>query len=110
MSKGTHRHFQNFLLAALEFRFCDKRATITKEYIEIVIISTGGGGVALCPHPNSTMHWFISLIYSLLPSTLVGNLSLLLFYSYYRQILADVLLRDRLDLDSTGKQMKFSFR
>ncbi|XP_060561259.1 nephrocystin-1-like isoform X1 [Ruditapes philippinarum] len=35
-----------------------------------------------------------------LPDTLIGNLSLLQMYSYYRQILADTLLRDRLDLES----------
>ena len=40
---------------------------------------------------------------SLLPETMVGNVSLLTFYSHHRQILADTLLRDRLDLDSTGK-------
>ncbi|XP_053396839.1 nephrocystin-1-like isoform X2 [Mercenaria mercenaria] len=35
-----------------------------------------------------------------LPDTLIGNTSLLQMYSYYRQILADTLLRDRLDLES----------
>ncbi|XP_041353356.1 nephrocystin-1-like [Gigantopelta aegis] len=36
-----------------------------------------------------------------LPDILVGNVALLPFYSYFRQIMADVLLRDRIDLDST---------
>ena len=34
--------------------------------------------------------------------TLIGNIALLQLYSYYRQTLADNLLRDRLDLESTG--------
>ena len=34
---------------------------------------------------------------------MVGNASLLNIYSYYRQILADTLLKDRVDLESTGK-------
>ncbi|KAK6998093.1 nephrocystin-1 [Biomphalaria glabrata] len=36
-----------------------------------------------------------------LPDTLVGNTCLLQLYAYYRQCLADVLLRDKLDLNST---------
>ncbi|XP_067681364.1 nephrocystin-1-like isoform X3 [Haliotis asinina] len=36
-----------------------------------------------------------------LPDTLVGNMVLVPFHCYFRQLLADVLLRDRLDLEST---------
>lgn len=37
----------------------------------------------------------------ILPDVLVGNASLINMYSYYRQILADTLLKDRVDLEST---------
>ncbi|CAG2244421.1 NPHP1 [Mytilus edulis] len=37
----------------------------------------------------------------LLPDILIGNASLISMYSYYRQILADTLLKDRVDLEST---------
>lgn len=36
-----------------------------------------------------------------LPEALIGNAAFLIHYSYYRQILADELLRNRLDIDST---------
>ncbi|KAL4237292.1 Nephrocystin-1 [Mactra antiquata] len=36
-----------------------------------------------------------------LPDTVIGNVSLLQMYSFYRQILADTLIRDRLDMEST---------
>jgi len=42
------------------------------------------------------------LCYSTLPDTLIGNTALLQLYSLHRQLLADTLLRDRLDLESTG--------
>ena len=56
--------------------------------------------VTVCGHACSVLQ--VVFLCSVLPDPLVGNTMLLPFYSFYRQILADVLLRDRLDLDSTG--------
>lgn len=49
---------------------------------------------------------FILLInpFSTLPDTMMGSTAMLQLYSLYRNCLADTLLRDRLDLDSTGME------
>ena len=51
---------------------------------------------------NEQILSIIHFVCSTLPDTLLGNTALLQMYSYYRQILGDTLLRDRLDLESTG--------
>lgn len=49
------------------------------------------------------MKTFIFFFNSLLPETLIGSMSYIHLLIFYRQILGDVLLKDRLSMQSAGK-------
>lgn len=49
------------------------------------------------------MSTFFFFFNSLLPETLIGSMSYIHLLIFYRQILGDVLLKDRLSMQSAGK-------
>lgn len=49
------------------------------------------------------MNTFLFFFNSLLPETLIGSMSYIHLLIFYRQILGDVLLKDRLSMQSAGK-------
>lgn len=59
-------------------------------------------------------HWLMNTFFfffnSLLPETLIGSMSSIHLLIFYRQILGDVLLKDRMSMQNAGKgSLEFSF-